>query len=385
MTQQNNYINFNKKTVFVVGAGASLPYGYPLGADLVNKILEKKAPQGDKSINQLQNLIKFHDPLSIDSFLAQHCAGEKNKVLRNIGKQLIAECILECEDRDAILEKSKQFIYNQETKKYDKRCNENWYRYLEHSMFEDKDRLINKPLPFKIITFNYDVSLDYYLIERVWQATMLNDDQKREILKKLKNAIIHVYGVVRDVPWDNPEIIRNCYRKNDNVYYIVKLNQKSFNETQNQEYEEELTPFIYGSHHETFQSFYSSSESKINISKTEHGKNFIQQNLMNIKVINEEREQVTQDLYIYKQYIAEEAQRIMFLGFGFDNTNMNLLFDEETIKSASQNCKELCYTNYGDSEKLNRRIENYFPKEYFKHFKSTKGVYEALTQDFDLD
>jgi hypothetical protein len=31
---------FNEETLFILGAGASLPYGYPLGKDLINQIID---------------------------------------------------------------------------------------------------------------------------------------------------------------------------------------------------------------------------------------------------------------------------------------------------------------------------------------------------------
>ncbi len=403
MTQQDNYINFNKKTVFVVGAGASIPYGYPLGYELVDKIVAVAGKSNNEQAEKFIKLIKLHDPFSIDSFLAQHCSHDPD--LTNFGKQLIAEVILSCEDRDKIAGKSN---------------NENWYRYLTHAMFADKERLINdEPLPFKIITFNYDVSLDYYLLERVWKATMLSDDEKKKVLKKLDTAITHVYGAVRQVPWNNPEVLDDfkVYLSQDNKKICVKgKNEKSSGGTSLSmprfEYgyhiEEKYMPYIYGSHNSTSPIISQGSyvvlrgEQQPTLGEIECGKQLISKAAKRIKVIDERNEKIEENLQPFKQYIAEEAQRIMFLGFGFDEQNMDLLFNYKIIENihsrneeqyrecVATNEKEyfekfeICYTNYEDSEKLNRRIENYCRKTYFAHFKSIKGVNKALTEDFDL-
>jgi hypothetical protein len=397
---QNNYINFNKKTVFVVGAGASLPYGYPLGADLVDNIIKAAKKINNPLADKLIERIKFHDPLSIDSFLAQHCAGKENEYLSELGKQLIAECILACEDREAISEKGRQIVYNKETKKYE-RGNENWYRYLAHAMFEDKDRLINEPLPFKIITFNYDVSLDYYLLERVWRATMLSLDEKKKVLEKLRDAIIHVYGAVREVPWNNPEVLDKFevhLNKNNKKYYVNGFNEQYKKFVTGYEIEKTYIDYIYGSHNSTNQIMSQGNyhvcqgERQPNLGEIECGLQLISKAAKRIKVIDERNEQIEENLKPFKQYIVKEAQRIMFLGFGFDKQNMDLLFDKKTIRNGSlTRCGEICYTNFDDSEKLHRRINGYFTSGQsvsginFNHFKSIKGVYEALTQDFDLD
>jgi hypothetical protein len=420
MTQQNNYINFNKKTVFVVGAGASLPYGYPLGDDLVEMIIKKcqyfikNIGAGERlpQYKQLLDLIILHEPFSIDSFLAHHC----NHELQQLGKELIVECILECENLKQ-LEKGKQVkkfkpnnFYNDEDF-----ISANWYRFLTNALMINRESLEdeNEELPFRIITFNYDVSLEYYLISRLQKAPLLKN--KPVIFKKLKESIIHVYGSVRDTDklWDNPILTEYKITNRDEgsgrrKRLIPAHNLQDYGFPSNRSdygVELDLFPFAYGSFScDSFQSHHQD----LKIKDTEHGKKFITSRTNKdednyIKVIGEERGEVRELLQPFKEYIADEAERIMFLGFGFDNQNMKLLFDYKIIENIHSRNEEqyhecvgmneeeyfekfeICYTNYEDSEKLNRRIKNYCRKEYFTHSKSIKGVYEALTQDFDLD
>ena len=70
----------NKKTVFVLGAGASCPYGYPSGPELVRRVVQTcRSPQPDGALGGLAfdaaTCIGFADllhkakPRSIDLFL----------------------------------------------------------------------------------------------------------------------------------------------------------------------------------------------------------------------------------------------------------------------------------------------------------------------------
>ena len=68
-------------TVFIIGAGASAEYGFPLGHGLVQNIVAGTAPQGGLSVellragftkdelNEFNRKLRGADPLSIDTFL----------------------------------------------------------------------------------------------------------------------------------------------------------------------------------------------------------------------------------------------------------------------------------------------------------------------------
>src|SRR5262245_53110091 len=107
----------NRQTVFVLGAGASKPYGFPLGIELVDQIcleilddakpeLREKNPRVDYELKQrLLNLgfkrdeevedlaisMRGTQPYSIDSHL------EKQTRYLNVGKAAIADVLLRAE------------------------------------------------------------------------------------------------------------------------------------------------------------------------------------------------------------------------------------------------------------------------------------------------
>ena len=92
-----------KSTVFVLGAGSSVDFGYPLGKSLVDIIIQDLGPENNKNSISLFNgfgfseeeLSLFREQLinsvfpSIDSFL-EH----RNEEERNLGKIAIANAII---------------------------------------------------------------------------------------------------------------------------------------------------------------------------------------------------------------------------------------------------------------------------------------------------
>jgi hypothetical protein len=327
---------FTKKTVFVVGAGASLPYGYPLGTALVDMIVAKckeREKHHDQVAKKLKDLIMLHDPLSIDSFLAQHCKGTE---LETLGKQLITECILECEDPKRF-DKGHQIGKNDKGDKSDK-ANENWYRFLAHAMFEDRDDLVNEDidLPFRIITFNYDVSLDYYLISRILGAELLTPEERGIIFGKLKDAIIHVYGSVRNVPWDDPEgTVFPLSKINNNVFTYKNSGTQRTEGTLTFKELDDIGYFvkkIYGIHLYNYTFTTGNQFNYNNDIDAGHFRNLINQAANNLKVIGEterDGETISEQLQPFYEFMKNEMERLVFLGFGFDETNVELLFPQD--------------------------------------------------------
>ena len=188
-----------RKPLSILGAGASCHYGYPTGEALVRRIHEKATtfhdhcsrmmrsayPHAPKQLPRLLHIEPFDtnsdppkieeawrvatskseelitrlsavDPLVIDYFL-----GHKRD-LKDLGKFLIAWVLLECEAQYASLRNSNhpkqpaQAAASQLT---------NWLKFLIHKLVvgcSGAEDLI-KVNDISFITFNYDVSLEYYL------------------------------------------------------------------------------------------------------------------------------------------------------------------------------------------------------------------------------
>ncbi|BDZ68582.1 hypothetical protein [Methanobacterium ferruginis] len=189
------------RTVLILGAGASAPYGYPLGNTLKSKIANSLHYMIQKEYGWIQDsdipkeLIKqFIDSLnqtrrpSIDSFLAK-----QKEEFTEIGKIAIAHQIAQCEKRGIIYSDSMKA--NKELDETD-----DWYGYLVEILYESEIDKIGKNL--SIVTYNYDRSLEYFLLK-----TLLNDfgdletvDDCIPLIEKI--PIVHIYGRLDPLPWE---------------------------------------------------------------------------------------------------------------------------------------------------------------------------------------
>ncbi len=143
-----------ENTVLILGAGASFPYGYPLGTALVNQIIERLRHLRDEERHHvlttsllragnttLAMIREFRDTLhqsgqfSIDAFLENH-----GRYLR-MGKLAIAHTLLDAERG--------QHLHNAGEGR--------WYRYLLNEITRGSTGRLS------VITFNYDRSLEKYL------------------------------------------------------------------------------------------------------------------------------------------------------------------------------------------------------------------------------
>lgn len=315
---------FKKKTVFILGAGASKPYRYPLGSDLIEQIIIniendtvhlprltedpsrpyyyntnngtkdenryffKDFKNGFKIIdvgnistqnltqlftatyltstsftphsvelNQINEFFKFkellqqHDPVSIDNFLRDF------PTYAEVGKIMIIYSLLKCEIKN-------YFYHNQN--------DGNWYSSLFNDLcsgLTDANDILKSTCNF--ITFNYDISLDFYLCNR------LNQTERFSALgeKFIENSRIHhVYGTIHD---------------------ITKIGSYGHFATPEPKCEDTL--------HNTKRFIYAL------------------QNQQNIRTIDEERKGHDDRV----QQLIKYADEIIIIGFGFDSNNLNIL------------------------------------------------------------
>ncbi len=150
---------FTIPTTIVLGAGASCGYGYPLGHRLIDQIIAQSVANDGTNdsvypIGPSQRLrvqLGFYDPTSIDAFLAHYGDDEE---LINYAKKIITQILLLKADKSKFERKD---------------GSEHWYRYLWEAIVSGRTakQLVEEPLNLDIVTFNYDVSLEYFLYSRV--------------------------------------------------------------------------------------------------------------------------------------------------------------------------------------------------------------------------
>jgi len=206
---------FNSKTVIILGAGASYEVGFPLGSGLRTIISNKLNFQLDSfgrpmnsGDNRIFNLLNKFDgdsdryfqackhirdgiilSDSIDDFIDSH---RDNAYIKTSGKLAIAAAILDSEKKcDLFVNQSN--IYNTIN-----------FGTVENTWYSKFFRLLTKQLPttelnnvfdnVKIVNFNYDRSLEQFLIYAFVTRYNITKDEAKLLLKKL--TIYRPYGSV---------------------------------------------------------------------------------------------------------------------------------------------------------------------------------------------
>lgn len=174
----------NHKTVLVLGAGASVAVGYPVGAGLRQKLLQIYDPGNRTAVivaglmndpEQLSSFVqafKFSQMMSIDAFLA------RRPEFMDIGKRAIATVLLQCEGPDA---------------PFNEQHEDSWYKYLFNAIAAESWEALDFS-NLQIISFNYDRSLEHYLFIALQNAY---GKPPEEVLAKLASlSILHIYGTL---------------------------------------------------------------------------------------------------------------------------------------------------------------------------------------------
>lgn len=293
-----------KKTVFILGAGASIPYGYPsmdeLRDDIVqnfNSNYKKYFLENAWDVNQAQaidRLInKFLVPFEasgdvIDVFLSN----PENASIKDLGRLAIACSIY-------TFELSSTFNHNTKHKKY----HLDWYRWLIQQLKRplDKKYEISKH-NIGFVTFNYDRSLEYYFYDSIKHSnTNIASNKITEEINQI--PIHHVYGQLIKLPWQK---------------------------TTNKEDQTSCPTAAYKN---------ISSSQIVNASN-------------NIEVIEENRKS-NQSVNDARKLI-NSADRIFFLGFGFDQANLRLLKFPDIIEAH----QDIFCTAYGINQVTYREINH---------------------------
>ena len=278
-------------TVMILGAGSSFQYGFPTGPEL-KKWMLSEAQKPDtwpkhfdgfcppEMADDLRNALIASPDDSIDAVL------KRRGGLGPIGRMMIARRIASCEqDKNVFPARG-------------------WYKDLFHMLRLDDDNFRSPNLI--IITFNYDRSLEYYLMRTIDSA--LEGHGQKMAKYKLKNIMIHhvhgSLGPLNEVP----------YGLNGN---------------------ETLLPAAYE----------------------------------NIRVISDASLDSSEE-YRSAVYALQHAHRVFILGFGFDETNMTRLQLDKIIGKVpvySTNyrlsCKADLINRYGkDIQFFARKVDDCIPK-----------------------
>jgi hypothetical protein len=177
------------KTVFILGAGASHEFGYPLGSELKQRILDGIAP-GNELFVELKNAgctevelarlrrgLVYGERDTIDDFIAAH---KRDPDLQSTCRKAIVLAISKCESEAKLFGSG----YH-------------WYKRL--LVFLRRHPRFMKREHFQFITFNYDRSLEHYLYRGLTHGGgELPENFVEEFL--LEN-FYHIHGHVGFLDW----------------------------------------------------------------------------------------------------------------------------------------------------------------------------------------
>lgn len=267
-----------RKYVFIIGAGASIPFGFPSGQGLYDLVRDNivefskqyarvtlKSARLDPigvmdQARAFAKALKETNGVSVDKFI------NINPKFDHIGRLAIAAAILRCENQSIVPISSNL-------------GEDNWYGYLYGKLIEGLDTA-QELLKFgdnniSFITFNYDRSLEHYLSENLFGLLASSTVSKPDIVESLKRLkIIHVYGQTGFLPYQ-------VSGSGDNHLVLNYGNNKD--------------------------------------SLIENANNI----LSLVEVMYSSRE--NSNAIIEAKNLIREADRILFLGFGFDTLNLKIL------------------------------------------------------------
>jgi hypothetical protein len=171
-------------TVLVLGAGASRPYGFPLGQGLKDQIArgdhELPTLLGDcgfdgGEINRFVTRLAESDTYTIDQFLEFH------PEFRDIGRHAIAGLLMKYEDEAALRPQQGH-----------------WYRLFFNEMLSGGGFTSRR---FGVITFNYERSLQHYLHGQL--RNLFSNEPTRAASEAGRLPLYHVHGQLGGMPWQS--------------------------------------------------------------------------------------------------------------------------------------------------------------------------------------
>lgn len=296
-------------TVFVLGAGASCPYGFPTARQLRRDIVSdfvlqyeehlgavgpeyrlKRVAEGYPNSQQAGDFVerfRSSNTESVDLFLS------RNPRFDMVGKTAI--CL-------SILQKEKSSRFAEELTDADR----DWYFWLFNKLTADfsskNDMARFNAHAMSFITFNYDRSLEYFLFDSLLHSFEgATSPDVASLLSQLK--IVHVYGRTAPLEWQEKQGTLEYGRTLENIGYVT------------------LPPLT-----------------------------------RNINVVYDERDNRALE---EARNLIKEAHKIFFLGFGYSKENLEALGLPDVLKPAHR----IWGTALGFTEKEVHRVRAGFQRK----------------------
>jgi hypothetical protein len=170
-------------TVMVLGAGASKPYGFPLGRELRDMIRDRLellaqypmlygAGVSSREIEALRDVLDSSPYESIDEILGYR------PDIADVGRKAIAEALTVSQHHGRLFPPS------------------GWYRFLFRELgLEDGDADVSPAL--SVVTFNYDTSFEHFFQYAVTQSFV--GERRAHAMRMIEGIpVLHVHGKLED-------------------------------------------------------------------------------------------------------------------------------------------------------------------------------------------
>ena len=241
------------RTVFVTGAGASMELGFPSGPELLGRVVEllDKAVKGQGDTRFLEavyqtledsvmlrpytepevaaacNDIISYLPLdsSIDNFLFSR---SEDYLIQRIGKMAIADVILRAE------RSSRLFMGKPNPSRLSEGIRNSWLTPFSKLIIEKcprtPDAICERLGQIAVITFNYDRSVEYFLVLLLAGYFRLSKDDIEEALSHIE--VHHVYGSLGSFISDDNDYDYTPYGQATEIADLHEMSRKiiTFNE-----------------------------------------------------------------------------------------------------------------------------------------------------------
>jgi hypothetical protein len=177
--------------VFVMGAGASSCYEFPLGKNLCRMVIEELKPNvvshtqiientvfESGYVDRFQSALEFSGQNSVDAFL------ESRQEFLAIGKSAMATILIRYEKPSILW----RFSDN------------NWMRYLYDKMRASTlEKFVENKISF--ITFNFDRSLEHFLFTSLQNTFGGSTEACADVMNKI--PLLHLHGRLGFLPWQD--------------------------------------------------------------------------------------------------------------------------------------------------------------------------------------
>lgn len=171
-----------RPTTLVLGAGASVDYGFPTGRKLVIEVCEKLKQRNDDFTEKMERiagfdykaLSEFGSALDMSMLPSVDAFVERRPEFLNVGKAAIACSLMPKENPDNLRQRREDVHF---------------YEYL-FGIINSENVLENGNL--SIVTFNYDRSLEAFLFSAILNAYGTDEQKTLELLDSI--PVVHVYG-----------------------------------------------------------------------------------------------------------------------------------------------------------------------------------------------